>query len=161
VVASKLETLQKIYADLKIQLARVGIELQIEAVEHAEWHKIIRADKSALVVYGAWRPNADAFLTEFFDSSSIVVTGSSPNTNFSHYDQIDALITGARNELNPAKQVELWKQAQIKILSNMVALPLEYQDVVYVRNTDVDYGYQPTATLALYPQFNELTSIHP
>lgn len=161
VIASKLEVLQKIYDDLQVQLARVGIELQIESVDHATWHQMIRQDKSALVVYGAWRPNADVFLTQFFDSSSIVVSGSSPDTNFSHYNQIDNLIAAARAELKPNKQVELWKQAQIKILTDMVALPLEYQDVVYVRQAKVDYGYKPTATLALYPQFTELTQILP
>jgi len=161
VIASRLDVLQKIYEDLSLQLARVGIELQIESVEHTVWHQMVREDKSALVVYGAWRPSADAFLTQFFDSSSIVASGPNSVTNFSHYNQIDDLIAGARNELNPNKQVELWKQAQIKILSDMVALPLEYQYLVYVRRAGVDYGYEPTATLALYPQFTELTWVPP
>ena len=161
VVASKLEVLQKIYANLELQLAQVGIELQIESVDHTMWHQMIREDKSALVVYGGWRPNADIFLTQFFDSSTIVVSGSNPDTNFSHYDQIDDLIVGARNELNSIRQVELWKQAQVKILADMVALPLEYQNLVYIRRTSVDYGYTPVASLALYPQFTELTQIFP
>jgi len=161
VVASKLEVLQKIYDDLKSQLDLVGIELEIEYVAHADWHPAIRQDQSALVVYGAWRPNADVYLTQFFHSNSIVVTGSSPDTNFSHYDQIDDLIVDARHELNPNLQVQLWKQAQVTILSDMAALPLHYQNLVYVRRTNVEYGYVPIASLALYPQFNELTRITP
>jgi len=161
VLASNLETLRKIHDNLKVQLARIGIDLQITYVEHAVWHQMIREDKSALVVYGAWRPNADAFLTQFFDSSSTVVSGSSPDTNFSHYDGIDNLIAGARAELNPNRQVELWKQSQIKILTDMAAMPLEYHNLVYVRRASVDYSYTPVATLALYPQFTELTQISP
>ena len=53
-------------------------------------------------------------------------TGASPDTNFSHYDQIDPLIETARLARNPADQVRFWKQAQIKLLDDAVAYPLHY-----------------------------------
>jgi peptide/nickel transport system substrate-binding protein len=80
------------YESLRDQLANLGIEVEIETVEHREMHKRIRADENPIVIYVAWRPNADTFLTRFFHSDSIVVTGASPDTNFSHYRDIP--ITG-------------------------------------------------------------------
>ena len=61
-------------------------------------HEQIRKDVNPLVIYVAYRPNADVYLTNFFLSDSIVVTGKSPITNFSHYSAIDELIEQARAE---------------------------------------------------------------
>ena len=82
-----------------------------------------------MLVYIAWRPNADVYLTRFFHSDAIVVSGSKPDTNFSHYDKIDDLIEAARLEIYPNKQIKLWKQAQVRILSDVAAYPL------YISNT--------------------------
>ena len=87
-------------------------------------HEQIREDVNPIVIYVAFRPNADVYLTQFFHSDSIVVTGATPNANFSHYDAIDDLIEQARAETDPAAQEELWKQANIQILTDMAAIPL-------------------------------------
>jgi len=147
------------YESLKKQLAEIGIEVKVEVVDHSTMHEIIREDKNPIVIYVAWRPNADVYLTRFFHSDSIVVTGAKPDTNFSHYDQIDDLIEGARNELDPGGQVRLWKQAQIKILEDMIAYPLHYVNLVYGHSDRVDYGYDLVSTVALYPQITEETKI--
>ena len=112
-----------------------------------------------IVVYNAWRPNADVFLTRFFHSDSIVVTGAKPDTNFSHYDKIDDLIEAARLETDPGRQIELWKQAQIKILADMAAYPLHYYNMVHARRNYIEYGHEVVSTMALYPQITEKTRI--
>ncbi|MXN67182.1 polyamine ABC transporter substrate-binding protein [Stappia sp. GBMRC 2046] len=145
------------YESLRDQLAKVGIEIELEVVEHREMHRRIREDENAIVIYVAWRPNADVFLTRFFHSDSTVVTGKSPDTNFSHYDGIDKLIEIARSARDPADQVRIWKQAQVKLLSDAAALPLHYVNLVYARRKNVDYGHPLTAAMALYPQFTETT----
>jgi len=147
------------YESLRDQLAAVGIEIELEVVEHREMHKRIRADENAIVIYVAWRPNSDVFLTRFFHSDSTVVTGASPDTNFSHYDEIDKLIETARNVRDRADQVRFWKQAQVKLLSDAAALPLHYVNLVYARHKNVDYGHPLKAAMALYPQFTETTRI--
>lgn len=147
------------YESLKNQLAEIGIEVKVEVVDHSTMHDIIREDKNPIVIYVAWRPNADVYLTRFFHSDSIVVTGAKPDTNFSHYDQIDDLIEGARNELDPGEQVSLWKQAQIKILDDMIAYPLHYVNLVYAHRDSVDFGNELVSTVALYPQITEQTKI--
>ena len=111
------------------------------------------------MIYVAWRPNADAFLTRFFHSDSVVVTGKSPDTNFSHYDKIDRLIEAARASKEPSEQVRMWKQAQVKLLSEAVAYPLHYVNLVYARRKGVTYGHPLKAAMALYPQFNEQTDL--
>jgi peptide/nickel transport system substrate-binding protein len=147
------------YESLKAQLAEIGIEVKVEVVDHSTMHSIIREDKNPIVIYVAWRPNADVYLTRFFHSDSIVVTGTKPDTNFSHYDQIDDLIEGARNELDPGEQVKLWKQAQIKIMEDMIAYPLHYVNLVYAHRDGVNFGYELASTVALYPQITEETKI--
>ncbi len=159
VVSSERESYLKIYQSMQAQLAEIGINLEIEVVDHPTMHKLIRQDVNPIVVYVAWRPNADVYLTRFFHSDSIVVTGKKPDTNFSHYDKIDDLIEAARVETDPEKQVELWKKAQIKILEDMVAYPILYLSQVYARNEAVDYGHVLKSSLALYPQYTENTTI--
>ncbi len=159
VVSSERESYLKNYQSMQAQLAEIGIDLEIEVVDHPSMHNLIREDVNPIVIYVAWRPNADVYLTRFYHSDSIVVTGAKPDTNFSHYDQIDDLIETARIELNPDKQAEMWKEAQIKILDDMVAYPLQYQNQVTARNVNVDYGHEPISALALYPQITENTRI--
>jgi peptide/nickel transport system substrate-binding protein len=122
-------------------------------------HKLIRQDVNPIVVYVAWRPNADVYLTRFFHSDSIVVSGAKPDTNFSHYDKIDDLIVEGRTELDPDKQVQLWKDAQVQILEDMIAYPLLYMQQVTARTDNVDFGHELKSVLALYPQITENTTV--
>ena len=150
---------QNYYTVLKEQLAPIGIVCNVKTLSHADMHKTIRNHPQAMVIYGAWRPNADAFLTQFFHSNAIVVTGSFPDLNFSHYDKIDKLIEAARMEINPTAQVNLWVQAQIRILNDMAAFPIMYTLQCYARKNNVDYGHDLVSTMALYPQFTEKTRL--
>jgi peptide/nickel transport system substrate-binding protein len=158
-VSSERESYLKNYQSMQAQLAEIGIDIEIEVVDHSGMHSLIREDVNPIVIYVAWRPNADVYLTRFYHSDSIVVTGAKPDTNFSHYDQIDDMIEAARIELNSNKQEEMWKEAQIKILEDMVAYPLQYQNQVTARNVNVDYGHELKSALALYPQITENTRI--
>jgi peptide/nickel transport system substrate-binding protein len=159
VVTSEFTGYRVIYESMQAQLAKVGIKVNVKQVDHATMHSLIRKDANPLVVYVAWRPNADVILTQFFHSDAIVVTGPKPNTNFSHYNKIDALIEQARGETDPAKQTALWKDAQVKILEDMAAYPIQYQNQVYARSTAVDYGHELVSVLALYPGITEKTRL--
>jgi peptide/nickel transport system substrate-binding protein len=158
-VSSERESYLKNYQSMQAQLAEIGIDIQIEVVDHSGMHTLIREDVNPIVIYVAWRPNADVYLTRFYHSDSIVVTGAKPDTNFSHYDQIDDLIEAARIELDADKQVDMWKEAQIKILEDMVSYPLQYQNQVTARRDYVDFGHELKSVLALYAQITENTRI--
>ena len=149
---------RKPFENIQAQLARVGIVLKITVVDHSSFHALIRQDVNPLIHYEAWRPSADAFLTRFYHSDSIVVTGAKPDTNFSHSKSADFLIEMARYELDPVRQAAMWKQAQLTLLHEVASYPLYVLKFVFARSAKVNYGYELKSTLALYPQINELTT---
>jgi peptide/nickel transport system substrate-binding protein len=159
VISSKKRIYRRVYEVLRKQLSRINIDCRITIASHANMHKLIRQRPRAVVIYAAWRPNADAYLTRFFHSDSIVVTGKKPDTNFAHYRKIDKLIEDARLEINPVKQINLWGQAQVMIMSDMAAYPVMYTIQGVARKTHVDYGHRLLSTMALYPQFTEKTRL--
>ena len=159
-VSSEKRIYRNHYNVLKKQLAKINITCNVKIVTHSDMHKQIRQNSKPIVIYPAWRPNADTYLTRFFHSDSIVVTGKRPDTNFSHYDKIDKLIEAARLEVDPEKQINLWEQAQIRILYDMAAYPVMFIKQLYVRKKYVDYGHPLVSTMALYPQFTEKTNLN-
>ena len=159
VIATEFSHVRKNYETLQQQLAKVGIQINLEVVDHSSMHRRIRKNQSAIVIYEAWRPNTDVFLSRFFHSDSIVLYGKNPDTNFSHYQQIDKLILLARNEMNPIRQEKLWEYAQVKLLEEMIVYPLHFRNKTYIRRGYVDYGHPLVASMALYPQITEKTRI--
>jgi peptide/nickel transport system substrate-binding protein len=158
-VTSELPSYRVIYESMQAQLAKVGIKIELKVVDHTSYHATIRKDTNPIVVYVAFRPNADVYLTQFFYSDAIVVSGKKPNTNFSHYASIDALIDQARSEPDTAKQTALWKDTQTKILQDMAAYPVMFTNQVYARKKTVDYGHELKSVLALYPGIDETTRL--
>ena len=158
-ITSEMTDYSANYEVLQAELAEIGITVNLTVVDHATMHEQIRKDVNPIVIYVAYRPNADVYLTNFFHSDSIVVEGASPITNFSHYSGVDDLIEQARAETDPAAQEELWKQANIQILKDLAAIPLYMQNLVYARTPGVDYGHELVSSLALYPQITELTTV--
>jgi peptide/nickel transport system substrate-binding protein len=158
-VTSEMPAYRVIYESMQSQLARVGIRMDLTVVDHATMHDQIRKDVNPLVVYIAFRPTADAYLTQFFHSDAIVVTGKSPNTNFAHYANVDDQIDRARNEPDAQQQAALWQAAQTKALEDTVAFPIQYTNQVYARSTKVDYGHPLKSMIQLYPGIDENTSL--
>lgn len=141
------------------QLAKAGIDLQLDVVDHQTFHAQIRKDLSQVVYYSAARfPVADVFLSQFFLSDSIVGKPTAA-TNFSHCDVADDEILGARAEPDPEKQRALWAAAQKKIIENVCAVPLYEQLIAYARRENVDWGYDLKADLHLGPVITELTDL--
>jgi peptide/nickel transport system substrate-binding protein len=158
-ITSEMAAYRANYEVLQAELADIGITVNLQVVDHATMHEQIREDVNPIVIYVAYRPNADVYLTNFFHSDSIVVDGASPITNFAHYSAIDDLIEQARAETDPERQAELWREANVRILQDFAAYPLHYQNQVYARSPEVDYGHELVSSLALYPQITELTTI--
>ncbi len=158
-VTSEKRLYRTYYDVMQRQLSQIGIDCRVTVMTHSNMHKRIRQALTPIVIYVAWRPNADAYLSRFFHSDAIVVSGSKPDTNFSHYDKVDPLIEAARLEIDPERQTQLWAQAQIRILDDMAAFPIMFTKQCYARKTRVDYGHTLISTMALYPQFTERTRI--
>lgn len=155
IVTSERQTYRKYYESMKTQLAAIGIECKLRAVIHSSMHSLIRQDANPLVIYIAWRPDADAVLTRFFHSDATVKTGRRPDANFSHYTGADKLIEAARAEVNPEKQIKLWTYAQLKILDHSIAYPIHYLKPVHARRHSLDLGYSSVTSSAFYPLITE------
>ena len=69
---------------LQAELADVGVTVNLNVVDHATMHEQIRQDVNPIVLYVAFRPNADVYLTNFFFSESAVVDGASVRITASH-----------------------------------------------------------------------------
>ena len=156
-ITSEMASYRSNYEVLQSELAQIGIELELQVVDHATMHTQIREGVNPIVLYVAARPSAQVYLNLFFYSKS--ATGEMPVTNFSHYTAIDDLIEQAQAETDVAAQEELWRQANIQILTDMVAMPVQCQNQVYARTPNVDYGHELVSVLALYPGIDETTTI--
>lgn len=158
-VTSEKRLYRSYYEEMSRQLLKIGIDCRIKVETHSAMHLKIRRDPKAIVVYVAWRPNADAYLSHFFHSDGMLAIGRNPDTNFSCYNKVDGLIEAARLEIDPERQIRLWIQAQIRILDDMAAFPIMTTSQCYARRSVVDYGHPLIATMALYPQFTEKTRL--
>ena len=142
---------------VQAQFKRAGITLDLQIVEHATFHQMIRQDLSAIVFYSAARfPVADVYLTQFYHSRSTVKTPTAV-TNFSHCSAADAEIDAARTEPNDKKQIALWQEAQRKIIAAACAVPLIETLQVWVHHASLDYGYDLKGSLSLGPMITEAT----
>jgi peptide/nickel transport system substrate-binding protein len=172
VIISELATsYRKPMVALQAQVKKAGIDMKLKVVDHASFHSLIREDASPLVYYACWRPNCDVFLTRFYYSTSEVVKGSKPDTNFSHYgavdadgdgnvDSIDNLIEKARFELDGKKQAAIWKEAQIELLKNVAVVPIIRLQYAFPMKSYVDLGHPLEFSWQTYsPQITERTRI--
>ena len=142
---------------VQAQLRRVGINVDMNVVEHATYHQMIRQDLSPMSFYAAARfPVADVYLTQFFHSRSIV-KGPNAVTNFSHCNAADAEIDAARTEVDPAKQAADWKAAQQKIVAQVCAVPLIETLQVWAHHDDFDFGFPMTGSMSLGPMLTEVS----
>lgn len=153
------------------QLKKVGITLELKPCDHATYHTLIRKDLNPIVLYNGGRENADVFLTHYYHSDSVVVTGKRPNINFSHVgavdangdgkiDSVDDLIEAGRTEVDTNKQIKLWKEAQIKLLEYLASYPINYLKCTLARRAYVDWGYE-LKLVQNFPKPNENTRILP
>lgn len=139
------------YTVLQEELAQIGIDVELEVVQHPVMHEQIRAGSNAITIYIAYRPTADTYLTQFF-------TEAGGSTNFSHF-QLDDQVEAARAETDADAQIEAWKQINVEILQNYAGYGILYTNQVYARQPNVDYGHELISVPQLYPGYNETTTI--
>ncbi|MBY0611182.1 MAG: polyamine ABC transporter substrate-binding protein [Beijerinckiaceae bacterium] len=156
-IHTTLTGMQTLIEAVQAQLKKAGITLDIELVEHATYHSQIRKGLSQVVHYQAARfPVADVYLTQFFDSASIVGTPTAV-TNFTNCNVADAEIRAARIETDPAKQKALWKTAQEKLVKEVCAVPVYEQLQLWAWKDNLDLGYELHGSLNLSPAITEKT----
>jgi peptide/nickel transport system substrate-binding protein len=158
-VVSNVSAQQPIMEIVQAQLAKAGIKLDMEVVDHATYQAKSRQNQSALVFYGAARfPNADVWLSEFYDSAA-AIGAPKAMSNFGHCAVGDDAIRQARIEPDAQKQLALWKEAQQKIHDDVCSVPLFGLKQVWTRGDGVNYGYALKGALNLQPPITELTTV--
>lgn len=150
-ITSEQAAYRTAYEVLQEELRQIGITVNLEVVQHATMHELIREGRNPITIYIAFRPTADTYLTQFFSTDGGV-------TNFSKFT-VDTLRDDARAETDDDAQAELWREANIEILRNFAGYGLTLTKLVYVRRDNVDYGHELNAVPQLYPGINETTSI--
>lgn len=159
VVHTELAVMLRPMENIQAQMRKAGINLNLRVVDHPTYHAMIRDDASQIVHYMAWRPNADNFLSKFYHSSADITTGAKKDTNFSHYAAIDGLIDEARATPDAARQAELWREASVKILEDLPAIPVFQGRTAVARSAAVDLGYELKSNLAFFVPITERTDI--
>jgi len=160
-IVSNISAQQPFMEIIQAQLAKAGIKLEMQIVDHPTYQSQIRKDASALVFYGAARfPIADTYLSEFFHSRAIVgkPTGA---TNFSHCAVADAEIEAARIAPDAQTQKAVWKEAQRKIMADVCAVPLFELRQVWAHSNRLDFGYDLKGAMNLGPPITEATMLKP
>lgn len=144
---------------VQAQLRRVGITLDLNVVEHATYHQMIRQDLSPVSFYAAARfPVADVYLTQFFHSRSTVRSPTAV-TNFAHCAAADAHIDAARTEVDQGRQEAAWASAQRRIVAEVCAVPLIETLQVWAHRDDLSYGFPMGGSLSLGPALTEASAL--
>lgn len=147
------------YRDLMLavqsQLRRVGINVQLNVVDHTSYHSQITKGVNPIILFGNITfPDAAIVLRDFFHSAAIVgkPTGS---RNFSRYDdtEFDSLLDKARNARTIAERSGYLVQAQKRVMKQFVFVPLVFTRQPLVRSPKVDLGYELNLSLLLNYRF--------
>lgn len=171
-IVSELSVYMKAMVLLQEQWRRVGVNIELETVDHTTYHAKIRKDLSPLVLYSATRtPIAGVYLTQWYHSDSIVGKKTAI-TNFSHYGEIDvdgdgdltdnnidSLIDQAATEVDPEKQKLRYTEAQLRLLKDLPAIPIRIYYNVFVRQPYIDLGYKPIQTMSYGYHLTENTRV--
>jgi len=157
---------------LQEQWRKVGVNIELETVDHPTYHSRIRKDLNPVVWYNATRtPIAGVYLTQWWHSASIVGKKTAI-TNFSHYGEvdidgdgdlkdnnIDRFIDQAAYEMDPEKQKKLYAEAQMQLLRDLPSVPVRMYYVIPARQPYIDLGYEPKRVMMYYYHITEKTRI--
>lgn len=148
----------KIMVIVQEQLKRIGVDLNLQLVEHPTYHQNIRSNLNPFVLYiGTRLTDGDVMLSLFFhsDEAPDPKTGNK-GTNFSHYRGIDDLLELGRKTRDLERRKRLYHEAQQRITDDAVCLPLVNVPNMSIRHPqrvstpfDPEYG-----EFALHPFYN-------
>jgi len=110
---------------MQAQLKDIGVEMEIEAIEANTFFERLRKKDYEAALSG-WSAGL------FVDMTDIWHSGDKYEFNFTSYynPDVDALIEQAISEPDPAKNAELWKQAQAKIYEDQPYTFLYWMDEI-------------------------------
>jgi peptide/nickel transport system substrate-binding protein len=130
------------------QLKKIGINVNLNVVDHTRYHSQIRTGINPLVLFGEISyPNTEIFLLRFFKAGGI--------TNFSKFDnpEFEALLERIAQEKDLSTRRQLLIDAQLMIAENALIGPTIYTKQPLIRSPKVDLGYELKSSLVLNYRF--------
>lgn len=147
------------------QLAKIGIDLQLNVLDHASWVAAIIKEAGGSIVWSssARYPSARSHPREFWVCDADV-TKPTGVQGFAEYcnPAFDALYKKANEAFDPAEQAKYYKEAQLILLEDMPSVPLGAMSTPVLRQGYVDLGYPvggPILSLPYMYHFTAKTSV--
>ncbi len=125
-------------------LKRVGINLELNKVDHAFYHAQIVKHVNPLILHGDLSfPNAEIFLNRFYRSDAV--------RNFSRTQDpdLDKLLDRIAAATTLDEKRKLLVEAQQKVVTQYRIVPTTYTFQPLIRNKKVDLGYELKNSLSL------------
>jgi len=160
VYMSSSETMKATAQVIQEQWRKIGVNMELEIVDHSTYHTMIRKDANPVIAYNCARiPICDIYMTQFLHSDSIVGKPTAV-TNFTHYSAIDELLNKARVEADREKQKKLYTEAQRKAMEDCVMIPTVIRpNFNGARWPYADLGYNLKASMFYDYVFDETSQI--
>ncbi len=158
IFVSESSVFPKMWQIAQEQWAKFGVRLKLKSVDQATYDNNLRKGVIPIIIDGGNRvPIADVFLGEWF-ASKAATTGSTGLKNSSQYGLaitgIDEFVSKARGAADEKSSIDLYRQAELKILKDVPVVPLiqlytpivkqKYVDVGYTLEDSLTYAYQMT-----------------
>ena len=128
----------------------VGLDVTLEGLEWNSWIREGIKGEGELYISG-WAvdyPSADNFLYVLFHSSS---SGAGTLWTFYNNSQVDRLLEEARGTLDESRRLDLYAQAEKKILSDAPVIPLYfYRDFRVANNRVQDQALDPMEAIDMW-----------
>jgi len=144
---SQREDYSAIMLIVQEQMRAVGVDIDLDAIDHTTFHANNRKDMNTLPQNSnAFPPVPTVPLADILFRSGEVKSDSSGGNNFSHYGAvmpgIDDLIGAANAEANFDQRIALVKQAELKVLADLPLLPIVTNGYMIVRDPRVKLGFE-------------------
>lgn len=144
--ASQREDYATISLMIQEQLRGVGINLDMQIIDHSTFRSDNRLDKNSLSLYSSsFPPVPTQPIQVMLAASAAVKADGTGQENFSHYgvaiEGVDDLMNQAENEPDFDRRIALIKEAEKKILADLPVLGIITLSYVIARNPRVDIGY--------------------
>lgn len=153
---SQREDYSAIMLMIQEQLRAVGINLDLQIIDHNTFHAENRLDKNAMPLnsssYGPLPINV--FLQQVSAAAEVKADGSGQG-NFSHYGVampgIDDLVTKALDEPDFSKRTVIFQEIERKLLADLPIMGVITLGYVIARNPRVDIGFPVQSGYAYWP----------
>jgi peptide/nickel transport system substrate-binding protein len=144
---SQREDYSAIMLVVQEQMRRVGLNLNLQVIDHTTFHANDHKDMNSLAQNSsAYPPVPTEPLLDNLSSSAVVKADGSGGNNFSHYGVampgIDDLLERARAEPDFERRLAIIQEAEKKVMTDLPILPISTNGYMIVRDPRVKLGYE-------------------